>query len=378
MKRSALAAIARKEFIQIRRDKATIYMVFIFPMMLMLYGFGIRYDVKSVPTTVFDQDGGQQSRQYLERFSNSPYFNVKRYVHSYDELQQDIDRGEARIGIVVPPDFGARLSSNRHAAVQVIVDGADNNTATIAMGYASAITREYSRAIMMQQLEGVVRRMNLSVPAIEAEPRVWFNPDMESVQFVVPGIIAVIMMIVGTVLTALTIVKEKEQGTIEQIVSSPIKRYELMIGKVIPYAILAYLDFLLIIAASYLLFGVRIKGSLTLLLMTAIFYLIGVLGIGVLVSTITQTQISAMFTAILLSMLPSILLSGFIFPIRQMPRLLQAITVVVPARYFIEILRDVYLKGLGLESFWREALYIMAFGFAMITLAARRFRKRLD
>jgi ABC-2 type transport system permease protein len=227
-------------------------------------------------------------------------------------------------------------------------------------------------------MEAMLRQTNLPLPAIEAEPRIWFNPNLESVQFSVPGIIAIIMMIVGTVLTAITIVKEKEQGTIEQIVSSPIGRYELMIGKVAPYAALAYLDFLLIVVASYLLFAVEIKGSLALLLVTAFFYLIGVLGIGILVSTITETQISAMLTAIIASMLPSVLLSGFIFPIAQMPEALQALTLVVPARYFIEILRDIYLKGLGLEFFWREVLYIMLFGFATIVLAARRFHKRLD
>jgi ABC-2 type transport system permease protein len=227
-------------------------------------------------------------------------------------------------------------------------------------------------------MEAVLRNLNLPVPAVDAEPRIWFNPDLESVQFVVPGIIAVIMMIVGTVLTAVTIVKEKEQGTIEQIVSSPVKRYELMIGKTAPYALLAYLDFIIIVLASYLMFGIHIKGSIPLLLATAFFYLIGVLGMGILVSTVTKTQISAMFAAIMASMLPSILLSGFIFPIRQMPAALQVLTIIVPARYFIEILRDIYLKGLGLESFWRQTLYIMAFGFVMITLAARRFRKKLD
>lgn len=378
MKLSGLRAIARKEFIQIRRDRATMYMVFIFPvMMLVLYGFGIRYDVKSVPMTVFDQDRRQESRQYIERFTRSPYFDVRNYVDNYRDLQRDIDRGQARIGLVVPADFSARIGSYREAVVQVIVDGSDNNTATIAMNYVSQITASYSRSIMVQQMEAVLRRNNLSIPAMDAEPRIWFNPDLESVQFVVPGIIAIIMMIVGTVLTAVTIVKEKEQGTIEQIVSSPIGRYELMIGKVMPYAILSYLDFLLIVVASYFLFGVEIKGSLVLLLVTAFFYLIGVLGLGILVSTSTQTQISAMLTAIMASMLPSILLSGFIFPIRQMPRVLQVITVVVPARYFIEILRDIYLKGLGLEYFWKESLYILIFGFATLTLAARRFQKRL-
>jgi len=223
-----------------------------------------------------------------------------------------------------------------------------------------------------------LRNMNLPVPAVSAEPRIWFNPDLESVQFIVPGIIAVIMMIVGTVLTAVTIVKEKEQGTIEQIVSSPVKKYELMIGKTVPYAVLAYVDFLIIVVASYLMFGIHIKGSIPLLLVTAFFYLIGVLGMGILVSTVTRTQISAMFAAIMASMLPSILLSGFIFPIRQMPAALQVLTLVIPARYFIEILRDIYLKGLGLESFWRETLYIMVFGVAMIALAAYRFRKKLD
>jgi ABC-2 type transport system permease protein len=227
-------------------------------------------------------------------------------------------------------------------------------------------------------MEAMLRKTNLAMPPVEMEPRVWFNPNLESVQFIVPGIIAVIMMIIGTVLTAVTIVKEKEQGTIEQIVSSPIRRYQLMLGKVLPYAVLAYLDFLLIVVASYIMFGVTIKGSIALLLITAFFYLIGVLGMGVLVSTMTSTQISAMLTAILLSMLPSILLSGFVFPINQMPEVLQILTVAVPARYFIEILRDIYLKGLGLETFWREALYIVLFGIAMIGIAARRFRKRLE
>jgi len=378
MKLSALRAIARKEFIQIRRDRATTYMVAIFPvMMLVLYGFGIRYDVKSVPMTILDQDRSPQARQYIERFAHSPYFVVRRYVDNYRDLQLDIDRGESRIGLVVSADFGRRLSSRREAVVQVIVDGADNNTATIAMSYVTQITQAYSSFVMVEQMEAVLRQANLTVPAIEAEPRVWFNPNLESVQFIVPGIIAIIMMIVGTVLTAVTIVKEKEQGTIEQIVSSPIGRYELMLGKVLPYALLAYVDFLLIVGASYFLFGVTIKGSLILLLLTAFIYLIGVLGLGILVSTSTQTQMSAMLTAILASMLPSILLSGFIFPIRQMPRLLQALTVVVPARYFIEILRDIYLKGLGLEYFWKETLYILLFGIVTLVLAAWRFQKRL-
>jgi len=379
MRRSALWAIAKKEFIQIRRDRATIYMVFVFPlMMLILYGFGIRYDVKSVPMAIYDQDSTQSSRQYIERFATSPYFTIKGFATSYRGLENDINLGTVRIGIVIPPNFSERLASNREATVQVLVDGADNNTATIAMSYVSAITRSYSTGIVMQQMESVLRNLNLAVPAIAVEPRIWFNPDLESVQFIVPGIIAVIMMIVGTVLTAVTIVKEKEQGTIEQIVSSPIKRSELMIGKTVPYAVLAYLDFLIIVLASRLMFGIHIKGSIPLLLLTAFFYLIGVLGIGILVSTVTKTQISAMFAAIMASMLPSILLSGFIFPIRQMPAALQVLTIVVPARYFIEILRDIYLKGLGMESFWRQTLYIMAFGVVMITLAAHRFRKKLD
>jgi ABC-2 type transport system permease protein len=351
MKLAAIRAIARKELIQIRRDQATLYMVFIFPvMMLVLYGFGIRYDVRSVPLTILDQNRTHHSRQYIERFAGSPYFRINRHVSNYRELQEDIDRGSSRIGIIIAPDFGQKLSSNREADVQFIVDGSDNNTATIAMNYVSAITRQYSASLIRPEIMARLGEMNLPLVALTAEPRVWFNPDLESVRFIVPGIIAIIMMIVGTVLTAVTIVKEKEQGTIEQIVSSPIGRYELMIGKVLPYAALAYIDFLIILAASYLLFDVEIKGSLLTLLVTAFFYLTGVLGMGILVSTITTTQISAMLTAIIVSMLPSILLSGFIFPIRQMPRPLQLITAVVPARYFIEILRDIYLKGLGVES----------------------------
>ena len=379
MRRSALAAIARKEFIQIRRDRATIYMVFIFPlMMLILYGFGIRYDVKLVPMTVLDWNGGPEARRYVERFEHSPYFRIVSRASNYDDLQRDVDRGRARIGLVIPANFGERLGSNRKASVQVIVDGADNNTAIIAMNYVAAITNEYSTGIVLDRMGPMLREAGIPMPPVEIEPRIWYNPDLESVQFIVPGIIAIIMMIVGTVLTAVTIVKEKEQGTIEQIVSSPIRRYELMAGKVLPYAVLSYLDFLLIVLASYLLFGVTIKGSVALLLITAFLYLVGVLGMGILVSTTTETQIAAMLTAILVSMLPSILLSGFIFPIRQMPPALQLLTLIVPARYFIEILRDIYLKGLGIEAFWREVLYIAAFGFGTIALAARRFQKRLD
>jgi ABC-2 type transport system permease protein len=377
--RSPLLAIAKKEFLQIRRDQATIYMVFVFPlMMLILYGFGIRYDVKLVPMTILDQDRSNESRQYIERFSKSPYFQIVRYVDDYPSLQHDIDNGTAHIGIVIPADFGERISSYRDSTVQVIVDGSDNNTATISLSYCNAITRDYSSSIMMTQLQTVLRRTNLDIPPIDLEPRVWFNPDLKSVQFIVPGIIAIIMMMIGTGLTAITIVKEKEQGTIEQIVSSPIKRYQIMVGKIIPYAVLAYIDFLLIVLASYLIFGMHIKGSLSLLLVVAFFYLWGVLGIGILVSTITETQIAAMLTAIMVSMLPSILLSGFIFPIRQMPYLLQLLTVVIPARYFIEILRDIYLKGLGIETFWREVIYIMLFGLTTLVLAAKRFRKTLD
>jgi ABC-2 type transport system permease protein len=224
----------------------------------------------------------------------------------------------------------------------------------------------------------MLRRTHLAIPPVEIEPRIWFNESLESVEFIVPGIIAIIMMIIGTLLTAVTIVSEKAQGTIEQIVASPIKRSHLMLGKVLPYALLAYIDFLLVVMASYLIFGVEIRGSLFLLLIVAFFYLLGVLGTGVLVSTITETQISAMLIAILVSLLPSILLSGFIFPIRQMPEVLQLLTVVIPARYFIEILRDIYLKGLGFEAIWQEIIYIILFGFATLTLAARRFKKRLD
>ena len=274
---------------------------------------------KSVPIAVWDRDNSAESRQYIERFAKSPYFKLVSYPESYAAVQQAVDRGQARLAVVIPEDFAARIRSRRETVIQTIVDGSDNNTATIALNYLSTITRDYSSSILLTQMDAMLRQMNITIPALEAEPRIWFNPNMESVQFVVPGIIAIIMMIIGSVLTAVTIVKEKEQGTIEQIVSSPVKRYELMIGKVIPYAFLAYLDFLIIIAASRFIFGVHIKGSLPLLLVIGFFYLIGVLGVGIVISTTTETQIAAMLAAILLSMLPSILLSGFIFPINQLP-----------------------------------------------------------
>ena len=291
-------------------------------MMLVLYGFGIRYDVKSVPMTVLDQDGSpQESRQYIERFAHSPYFAVQRYVDNYRDLQIDIDRGESRIGLVViSADFGRRLGSRREAVVQVIVDGADNNTATIAMNYVSQITRSTPRSSCCSRWKPCCGRRTLRFPPSKPSRasgsiRIW-----KACSSSCPAIIAIIMMIVGTVLTAVTIVKEKEQGTIEQIVSSPIGRYELMVGKVMPYAVLAYVDFLLIVGASYFLFGVTIKGSLVLLLVTAFYLPDRSAGTGDPGLDLDQTQMAAMLTAILASMLPSILFPGFIFPIRQMPR----------------------------------------------------------
>jgi ABC-2 type transport system permease protein len=376
---SAIYAIGRKELIRIRRDPRTLSIMIIYPLfMLVLYGFGIRYDVTSVTLAVLDYDHSQTSRTFLERFFTSDYFVRVAEANSYSELTELLDHGRARVGLVIPARFGQKITLREKIAVQALVDGTDNNTAQIALGYFTAIAQSYSIEIVLDHLRHISYPPPFDIPALKAESRVWYNPDLKSTHFIVPGLIALIMMMVGAIMTAITIVQEKESGSIEQLIASPVRPMELVIGKLVPYILFAMFDMLLVILMAYLVFGVSIRGSFPLLICMALLYLTVVLGLGVVISTLTDTVQSAMLFAFLISMLPSILLSGFVFPIENMPPVLQVLSFLVPARYFLEIIRGIYLKGTGLSEFWPQVLCLAGFAFALLAISTLRFKKRLD
>jgi len=378
-RRSAIHAIAWKETLKIRRSRQMLASIIVFPiMMLILYGFGMRFDVSGVPLAVLDYDGSQASRAFTRRFFASNYFVRAADVSSYEEMQKLLDSSAARIGMIIPPDFGRKIRLHEKVAVQTLVDGTDNNTAQIALGYFTGITQSYSVEILTEQLRQISYPPPFAIPALQVVSRVWYNPDLLSSHFVVPGIIAIIMMMVGAILTAITIVQEKEFGSIEQLIASPLRPLELVAGKLIPYLVLAMLDMMLIIAVAYVVFRVPIKGSFPLLFCMGLLYMADVLGMGVVVSTVAKTVQSAMMGAFLMSMLPAILLSGFVFPLENMPAVLQGLSYLVPARYFLEIIRGIYLKGTGLSTFWPQVVALAVFAALMLTISTLRFKKRLE
>jgi len=379
LRQRATVVIARKEFLKIRRDRRTLAVIVVLPiMMLLIYGFGIRYDVRSVPMAVLNFDRSPSSADFLDRFFRSGYFARVTDARSYSELERALDSGRARLGLVIPAEFGRKIPLGESVKVQVVVDGTDNNTASIALGYFGSVAQSYSVEMLMDRMRRTSYPLEVEIPALDLVPRVWYNPDLESSHFVVPGIIAIIMMMIGAILTALTIVQEKESGSMEQLIVSPVRPVELILGKLIPYIVIAMVDMLVIIAVAFVVFGVPIKGSFVLLVAMSFLYLTNVLGIGVVISTLTSTVQSAMTAAMTMTLLPSILLSGFIFPIENMPPVLQGFSTVVPARYFLRIIRGIYLKGTGLATFWPDAAFLVFFSVLMVTISTLRMKKRLD
>ena len=367
-----IRAILRREFIDVLRDRRSLALTLLWPIsLLLMYGYGIRYDVDNVPITILDHSETPESRDLSEQMLRSGYFSVVRFARDEREVEHDLMNDAVRAAIVIPRDFAADLRSDQPTAIQVLIDGSDANTATIAQGYALAIVNQFV----------ATRRAGLAkanAPPIRIASRIWYNPELKSVNFIVPGVIAVIMMIVGAILTALSIVKEKERGTIEQILVSPIRPLEMMIGKLVPYMVIALIDLAIIICAGYVLFGVPIKGSIFQLAIFALLYLFCALGVGVFVSTIADNMQNALLAAIFMSLLPSVLLSGFVFPLEDLPAPIQAISYLFPARYFVTAIRGIYLKRVGLEVLWPEALLLIVFAITIVGFSASRFQERLE
>ena len=372
-----LLAVARKEFIHVLRDPRALGIAIVLPMiMLMIFGYALTLDLDRVPLAVWDQSRTPQSRELVSRFEGSRYFSVVARPTSHQEVELAIDQGRVMVALVVPVDFGGRVASGRPVSVQVLADGSDANTTTLALAYAETIVRTYSQELLVEK----VRRLSGSAPALPLALRVraWFNTDMESKVFIVPGLIAVIMMLIAALLTSLTVAREWETGTMEQLISTPVRSSELILGKLTPYFVIGMVDMLLSVLAGRFLFEVPIRGSLLLLFSVSAVYLVGALSLGILISTLARTQLLASQAAFVATFLPAFLLSGFMFEIGNMPRGMQLVTYLIPARYFVSILRGLYLKGTGLAQLWPECLLMLAFGTLTLLLAIRCFKKRLD
>lgn len=372
-----LRAVAKKEFIHVLRDPRSLMMGIGMPMMLLfLFGYALTLDVDRVPLAVWDQSQTVESRELVSRFSGSRYFNLAITTDNYRRIEEAIDRREALIALVIPRDFSRMLSRGENAVVQAIVDGSDPNTATIALGYADATTAGFSGDIILKQL----RKQSLTprkFPALDLRPRVWFNTDMVSRNFIFPGLIAVVMMIMAAILTSLSMAREWETGTMEQLMVTPISAGELILGKLAPYFCIGLLDLLLCIGVGEFLFDVPLRGSLLLLGCLSILFLFGALSFGILLSIITKNQLLASQLAIVTTVLPAFLLSGFIFPLENMPAPIQAVSHIISARYFVLILRGIYLKDVGIEVLWPEALFLAGFGAIVLTVAMVKFKKKL-
>jgi ABC-2 type transport system permease protein len=371
-----LAAIARKELIQIWRDSRSLGIVLVMPLaMMLLFGYGVNLDIKHIPVCVFDREGSQQSQDLLKRFQSSEYFNLVRVVDNYPALVHAIDSDQARVGLVVPHDFSERLRTGETASVQAIVDATDDNTANLAIGYTQSVVSGFSEQVQVDWLRQQGRPE--PKPPISVDARTWFNEDLESRAFIVPGVLALVMSVIGAFLTSLTIAREWERGTMEQLVSTPVTPLEIMLGKLAPYFVIGMLNTALCAAVGIWWFEVPFRGRFVTLFASSALFMMAVLGLGFFISVIGKSQLAASQMALVATFLPAFLLSGFLFSIDQMPAVIRAITHVIPARYFVTILKSVFLKGSGLELLEGELLALALFAAALTLIATHSFKKRL-
>lgn len=375
-----LLAIIKKESIQIRRDPRTLGIILFAPVvMLILYGYAVNFDIRHIGVVVYDEDSSQQSRELVKEFSSSEYFDLLGYSHSSAALIKYLDSGKARAFVWIPAGFGRKLAAGGSGDIFLGIDGADSNTATIALGYFTGFIRAYSSKIGLKRLlvkgqKGIGKKL---VP-FTVEEQVWYNPALVSTHFIVPGLIAVLLMMLVSLLTGMAITGEKERNTFEQLAASPIHPFTLILGKIIPYAVASFGGVLLIIPAGVFGFGVPLRGNLLDLFLFIIIFLTAALAMGLTFSTIAKTQQQAMLLTMTATLLPAILLSGFVFPIETMPLPLRLISNLVPAKYFLIALRGIFLKGIGLQLLWPQLISLVLFAGFFTATAAIRFKKRLD
>lgn len=370
-----IRAVAAKEVRQISRDPLSLLLLIGLPaFMLVLYGFALNFDVRHVPLAVQDRDKTAASRELISTFVNSAYFDLAVAAEPGTDLERLMETRAARGVLVIPEGYGADLAAGRDVPVQLLLDGADANTATTVLGYAGALVADVNADALRRT---IVRATGRDVPAgIEYHPRVWFNPELSSTRFLVPGLMGVLLMLTAVLATALSVVREKERGTMEQLRVAPLRTVELILGKTLPYLGISLLASVLILVAARVLFGVEVKGPYLALFAATLVYLVGALGLGILISTLADSQAMAFQGGLLVSLLPAVLLSGFIFQIRSMPPVLQLVTHLVPARYYLVILRGVILKGSGLEPYWDQMAYLGLFAAVTLALASVLLRRQ--
>lgn len=369
-----ILAVIKKELRQLARDRQILAVLLLVPLaLLILFGYVVSLDVKHLPLAVCDLEKSARSRRLIEAFSHSEFFDLRDFPSHPDEIDRLLDRGQVRAALVIPRDFSKRITREKEVEVQVIVDGTDANTASTALGYIQTVIQNETREMTGESL---LLRIGLDPrPVVDYRPRVWFNPELRSANYLVPGLIALILLITAVISTSLSVVREKERRTMEQLRVSPLRPLELIVGKTVPYIFISLAVTAGILLASHLLFDVSNRGSYPLLLLVVLLFLLGCLGLGLLISAVSETQQVAFMISVLSTFLPSFILSGFVFPIRNMPVIIRVVTYFIPARYFLSALRSIMLKGVGLADFWEQVLGLAAFAALTLLAGAARLRR---
>jgi ABC-2 type transport system permease protein len=370
-------AIIWKEFVQLRRDPRLFPVLFLSPILqLLLLGYAADLDVKHIPSVICDMDRSAASRRLLDGFVNSGYFTVRARVGRMEDIDHFLDEGDAAMAFIVPRGFGDKVAGGKETSVMIIADGAESQSATIGVNYANLIAGRYAQRIVLQAFEKL-KGLGLRPVVVNAEVRVWYNPELRSRNFMVPGVLGLILMIMTTSLSSIGIVRERETGTLEQLIVTPIRPYQLILGKLAPFVLIGLVEAAFVIAIAKWWFVVPIRGSLPLLFVLSLAFMLNTLGIGLFISTISKTQQQAMLTSMFF-ILPMMLLSGFVFPIENMPKFFQFVTHIVPIRYFFVIIRGIMLRGAGWPELWDQAVSLLVLGTAILGLSVARFHKKLE
>lgn len=370
MKMNRILAVLHKEFLQMRRDRMTLALVFMLPLVqLLLFGYAIQTEVRHISTVVFDQSLSAESRDLLQSFSASGYFDINYTAGSYDEVSRMIDSGRAKVGIIIPPDFSRSVKRGEPAQAQVIVDASDNMVANQAVAIANSIG-------LIKSQEILTRLKNIGGPPYDIRVRPWYNPDGITAYYMVPAILGIIVTMTMVIMTSMGIVRERERGTLEQLIVTPVKSYELMIGKILPYIALGYVQITVALLVGVIVFGVPVRGSLVELYLLTLFFITASLGVGIFISNIAKTQMQA-FQMSFFFMLPSILLSGFMFPRDAMPRLIYFISNLIPLTYYLDIIRGIVLKGIGFQYLVGQVASLLVFSVVLLVMSVIKFKKKV-
>ncbi len=367
-----------KELLQVKRDKKMLVIIFMAPILQLIFlGYAANMDVNIVHTTIYDQDKTETSRNFIERLVETGYFKIDYYAKNYEEITDLLEDGKTLVAIVIPKDFEKKINRRETTQLQTLFEGSDASKASMALGYIQGVSTKFSQNLIMETKDKLGMKISLS-GSLTPEVRVWYNPEMKSRIFMVPGILGLVLMISTISLMSMAIVREREIGTMEQLIVTPIKKYQLLLGKLIPFTMIGFVILLIVMIIMTQWFGITVRGNVLFLLFAAFLFILSNLGIGLFISTVSKTQQQAMMASVFALMMPMIYLSGFAFPIENMPKFFQYITYAIPLRYFITIIRGVVLKGIGFSSLWLETLILFGMGVSILVLSANRFSKKVE